>query len=181
MSRQAARLLFAASGAAALAVMIVAVAFTLGPQTAPNRPPGEIALVGLETLGANGIVHLTVKELTGLDRLADAERRASGWTTLVPPRTHPQGMPVFVVRLDERVRAFLGVDPRTGCALENKSARLSDAVAFVDVCHGTAYDLDGRPTSGPGMWLLDELVLQIRDGVVYAQTRRVVAGGVAAR
>lgn len=127
--------------------MTVAVAFALGPQTAPNRPPGEIALVSLETLGANRVVHRRVQELIGLDRLADAERRARGWTTLAPPRTHPQGMPVFVVRADERVRAFLGVDPRTGCALDNKSARLSE----------------------------------IRDGVVYAAVRKVVAGGVAAR
>jgi Rieske Fe-S protein len=180
VNRSAARILFATSAAAALGMAVVAVAFALGPQSPPRLSPDEIALVGLEELGSKTVVHLTVKELVGLDRLADAERRAGGWSTLAPPRTHPQGMPVFVVRLD-RVRAFLGVDPRTGCALENKSARFSDAVAFVDVCHGTAYDLDGRPTRGPGMWLLDELVLQIRDGVVYAQTRRVVAGGVAAR
>jgi nitrite reductase/ring-hydroxylating ferredoxin subunit len=166
---------------ATLAVIIVAVAFALGPQTPPNRPPGEIALVGLGTLGSSRVVRVTVKELVGLDGLADAERRGRGQLTITPPRTHPQGMPVFVVRAHDGVRAFLGVDPRTGCALENKSARFSDAVAFVDVCHGTGYDLDGRPTRGPGMWSLDELVLQVRAGVVYAVVGKVVAGGVAAR
>jgi hypothetical protein len=92
-------------------------------------------------------------------------------------------MPVFVVRdADDGVRAFLGVDPRTGCELEaNSVAGFADARAFVDVCHGTAYDLSGRPTSGPGAWFLDQLVLHVREGIIYAETRDVVAGPLAVR
>jgi hypothetical protein len=58
---------------------------------------------------------------------------------------------------------------------------LDEAVAFMDSCHGTVYDLRGRPTSGPGMWFLDELVLHVRSGVVYAERHKVIAGGVAVR
>jgi hypothetical protein len=182
MSRRLARLFFISSATALASALLVAVAFTLGPQTLPGRSPDEVALIRLEALQSNVVVRLEVKELSGLDRLANAERERKHMT-LWGPRSRPQGMPVFLINLGDGVRAFLGVDPRTGCELEDKTGghRFIDAVAFIDVCHGTAYDLSGRPTRGPGMWFLDELVLHVRAGVVYAETRHIVAGGVAAR
>ncbi|HKY51877.1 MAG TPA: hypothetical protein VJP45_11535 [Candidatus Limnocylindria bacterium] len=183
MNRLAVRLLFVTSAVAAVGVTLLAVAYVLGPQSPPQRPPGEIALVRLDSFGRHPVVRLSVKELAGLDRLADAERRQRGQTTLWASRTHPRGMPVLVVRVGDDVRAFLAVDPRTGCALEETSLRPAPLaeVRFVDVCHGTTYDVSGQPIRGPGMWLLDELVLRSRGGVLYAETGRIVAGGVAAR
>ena len=179
--RRPARLVFAVSGATAATVMLIAVVFVLGPTTKPDQSD-EVGLVRLETLRPNQVVRVSVKELVGLDRVANAERER-GHMTLWGPRSRPAGMPVFVVRgTDDGVHAFLGVDPRTGCELEDKTVSgVADARAFVDVCHGTAYDLSGRPTSGPGMWFLDELVLHVRGGVVYAEAHNVIAGGVAER
>jgi Rieske Fe-S protein len=180
--RRSARLFFVVSALAAVSVTAVAVAFMLGPMPLPGQLD-EIGLVRLEALGPNKIVRLTVKELSGLDRIANAERER-GHMSLWGPRSRPAGMPVFVVRRgDDAVHAFLGVDPRTGCELEDTTygSGAADANAFIDTCHGTAYDLAGRPTSGPGMWFLDELVLHVRSGIVYAERDKVIAGGVAVR
>ncbi len=181
--RRPVRRFFALSAAAAASVIVVAVAFALGPSAQPGQSADEIALVRVESLRPNEVVRLTIKELLGLDRLANAERER-GHTTLWDPRSRPAGMPISLVRAnDEGVHAFLGVDPRTGCALADKtfgSGRV-EAFAFMDSCHGTMYDLSGRPTSGPGMWSLDELVLHVRDGIVYAEPHKVIAGRVAVR
>jgi hypothetical protein len=180
--RRSARLFFVVSALAAVSVTAVAVAFMLGPTPLPGQLD-EIGLVRLETLGPNKIVRLTMKELSGLDRIANAERER-GHMSLWGPRSRPAGMPIFVVRGgDDAVHAFLGVDPRTGCDLEDRTygSGSADANAFMDTCHGTAYDLGGRPTSGPGMWFLDELVLHVRSGIVYAERHNVIAGGVAVR
>jgi len=180
--RRSARLFFVVSALAAVSVTAVAVAFMLGPTPLPGQLD-EIGLVRVETLGPNKIVRLTVKELSGLDRIANAERER-GHMSLWGPRSRPAGMPIFVVRRgDDTVQAFLGVDPRTGCELEDRTygSGAADANAFMDTCHGTAYDLGGRPTSGPGMWFLDKLVLHVRSGIVYAERHNVVAGRVAVR
>ena len=180
--RQSARLFFGVSVLAAVSVIVIAVAFVLGPTPVPGQSD-EIGLVRVETLGPNQILRLTVKELSGLDRIANAERER-GHMSLWGPRSRPAGMPIFVVRRgDDGVHAFLGVDPRTGCELEDKTyaSGAANANAFVDRCHGTAYDLAGRPTSGPGIWFLDELVLHTRSGILYAELHKVIAGGVAVR
>jgi nitrite reductase/ring-hydroxylating ferredoxin subunit len=177
--RRPARLFFAGSALAAVSVAAVAVAFVLGPTPLPGQLD-EIGLARLETLGPDQIVRLTVKELAGLDRLANAERER-GDMSLWGPRSRPTGMPIFLVRgRADEVHAFLGVDPRTGCPLQDKTygSGAVDANAFVDTCHGTAYDLSGRPTSGPGIWFLDELVLHVRSGIVYAERHKVIAGRV---
>jgi hypothetical protein len=181
--RRPARLFFAVAAAATTSVIVMAVALVLGPTAKPGEGAAEIGLLRLESLRTNEVVRLTMKELSGLDRLANAERER-GHMTLWGPRSRPAGMPVFLVRAaDDRVRAFLGVDPRTGCELVDRTfgSGLDEARAFMDSCHGTIYDLRGRPTSGPGMWFLDELVLHVRAGVVYAEPHRVIAGGVAVR
>lgn len=183
MSRRALRLFFVAAAAGAASAVIVAAAFVLGPAVPPGRSSDAIPLIGIDAIPPNGVAQVEVKELAGLDALANAQRERAHMT-LWGPRSRPQGMPVFVVADDgDGVRAFLGVDPRTGCALADKTAgraRVGE-IAFVDVCHGTAYDRFGRPIRGPGMWLLDELVLQVRGGIVYAVPHRVIAGGVASR
>ena len=182
MSRHVTRVFLALTATAAASVIALAVAMTLGPSAQPSQSD-DIGLVRLETLRPNEVVRLTVKELAGLDRLANAERER-GHMTLWGPRSRPAGMPIFLVLAkDDGVRAFLGVDPRTGCELQDttEGSGAEFANAFVDACHGTAYDLSGRPTSGPGMWSLDELVLHVRAGIVYAVPHKVIAGRVADR
>ena len=180
MRRRLTRSFFALSATAAASVVVIAVALALGPSVRPSQSD-EIGLVRLETLRPNEVVRLTVKELSGLDRLANAERER-GHMTLWGPRARPAGMPILLVLAkDDGVHAFLGVDPRTGCELDEKTGGVSGvgSFAFVDTCHGTAYDLSGRPTRGPGIWFLDELVLHIRSGIVYAEPHKVIAGAVA--
>ena len=180
MTRRLTRAFFALTATAAASVLVLAVALMLGPRAQPGQPD-EIGLVHLATLRPNEVVHLTVKELSGLDRLANAERER-GHMTLWGPRSRPAGMPVLLVLAkDDGLHAFLGVDPRTGCELDDKTGGVSDVgpFAFVDTCHGTAYDLSGRPTRGPGTWFLDELVLHVRSGIVYAEPHKVIAGAVA--
>lgn len=181
--RRPARLFFAISAAAASGIVVVAIALALGPMRLPAEAAGEVGLIRLESLRTDHVVPLTLKEFSGLDRLANAERER-GHMTLWGPRARPAGMPVFVVRdKDDDVRAFLGVDPRTGCELDDRTddSGAFETRAFIDVCHGTTYDLNGRPTSGPGMWFLDELVVHVRAGIVYAERHKVIAGGVAVR
>jgi hypothetical protein len=181
--KRPARLFFAVSAVAATSVIVMAVVFSLGPTAKGGDVAADVGLLRLESLRTNEVVRLTVKELSGLDRLANAERDR-GHMSLWGPRSRPAGMPVFLVRAtDDRLRAFLGVDPRTGCELVDRTfgSGLDETFALMDSCHGTVYDLRGRPTSGPGMWFLDELVLHVRSGVVYAETHKVIAGGVAVR
>jgi len=175
-----ARVFFALSALAAAGVIAVAIGHAVGPTARPGSDVGEVGLLRLEALRANEVVHLTVKELSGLDRLANAARQR-GHMTLWGPRSRSAGMPIFLVRGSDGVRAFLGVDPRTGCELSDGTvgSAVGTPAAFVDVCHGTTYDLGGRPTRGPGIWSLDELVLHVRHGVVYAEPHRVIAAVVA--
>jgi Rieske Fe-S protein len=180
VSRRLTRSFFAVSAAAAAGVIALAAVFALGPSPQPSES-NEIGLIRVDALRPNGVVRLVVKELSGLDRVANAERERVHMT-LWGPRSRPAGMPVYLVLAkDDGVRAFLGVDPRTGCELEDKTGGSSDVgtFAFMDVCHGTAYDLSGRPTRGPGIWFLDELVLHVRSGIVYAEPHNVIAGAVA--
>lgn len=180
MKRQA-RVFFALSAAAAGGIIVVAVALALGPTRLPAEAAADVGLIRLESLRTDQVMLFTLKEFSGLDRVANAERER-GHMTLWAPRARPAGMPIFVVRgKDDDVRAFLGVDPRTGCELRDQTygSGAFETFAFIDVCHGTSYDLSGRPTSGPGVWFLDELVLHVRAGIVYAERHKVIAGAVA--
>jgi hypothetical protein len=90
---------------------------------------------------------------------------------------------VFLVR-DEggALRAFIGEDPRNGCALvwmpipaSASGSRPYDAV-FSDVCHGSIYDRRGQRVGGPSPWNLNQLATEIRDSDVYIDPGRVVVG-----
>jgi Rieske Fe-S protein len=45
-----------------------------------------------------------------------------------------------------------------------------------DVCHGSIYDFAGQHVGGPSPWSLDELVLTVKGGRVYARTDAVIPG-----
>jgi Rieske Fe-S protein len=45
-----------------------------------------------------------------------------------------------------------------------------------DTCHGSIYNFAGERIGGPSPWTLDELVVTVRDGRVYASTSAVIPG-----
>jgi Rieske Fe-S protein len=86
-------------------------------------------------------------------------------------RAHQDDMPVWVVKSGSRVRAFIAIDPRNGCNLE-----LIAGTLFHDVCHGAIYNFDGEHVGGPSPWSLDELVVNVRGDIVYADRHEVLPG-----
>jgi hypothetical protein len=121
---------------------------------------------------------VVIPELKGLD--VDARRQRSGLYPLMGGRTPRSGdLGVLVVKRDAAARAFIALDPRNSCELrlELPGVALRDgAPAFHDVCHGSRYDVDGNVVGGPSPWTLDELVLTTREGLVYADLRKVLPG-----
>lgn len=130
---------------------------------------------------------LTVKVtlLRGGDRVLQRQRTGGPCS----PRIQTMGCPaqlalasisVFVVRDDGgALHAFIGEDPRNGCALEWLPAARSapdTPPVFHDVCHGSIYDTAGRRVGGPSPWDLNELATTIRDDRVWVDPRQIIAG-----
>jgi nitrite reductase/ring-hydroxylating ferredoxin subunit len=90
-----------------------------------------------------------------------------------PASIEVRSITVFLVR-DEggALHAFIGEDPRNGCALE----WLTSPAVFHDVCHGSIYDRRGQRVGGPSPWNLNQLATEIRDGDVYIDPGRIVVG-----
>jgi len=174
-----------ASAVATSATALVAVGFVLGPTTPPGRTIDEVQLVRVERLQEDVPLKLIVPELTGLDQKARAKRSGGSYTMGIARANRVEELAVYVVRSAEGVRAFIGVDPRNGCGLEfwpadvithEPDGRTRQPSTFHDVCHGSLYDLNGNKVGGPSPWTLDELVVALRDGRVYASTREVLPG-----
>jgi hypothetical protein len=123
----------------------------------------------------------------GADRTLQRERSAFGPCAPgkmgCPTSNEVQSILVFLVR-DESgaLHAFIGEDPRNGCALEWMTIQVSppnrvlnDAV-FHDVCHGSIYDRRGQIVGGPSPWNLNALATEIRDGDVYIDPGRILVG-----
>lgn len=104
-----------------------------------------------------------------------------------PGTTNPRFTPVFLVRDHEGViHAFIGEDPKTGCALEWKVMNLQggdwvidgvrvDAL-FSDVCHGSLYDRRGKIAGGPSPWDLNQIAVEIRGEDVYVHPSQIIVG-----
>ncbi len=173
MTHGLARALFAIAAVAAAGAILVAATFALTPKPVPGVDEGRVALVRFDALRADVPLRLTV---AGLSILAPAP--ALGGSA----RNRTADLPLYVLRRADTVRAFIGFDPRTGCRLEDwgrekqAEARWTGVPPSLarDVCHGTIYDMDGRPIAGPGPYYLDELVLGVRLGIVYADATKVV-------
>jgi hypothetical protein len=87
---------------------------------------------------------------------------------------------IFLVRDDaDVVHAFIGEDPRNGCALEwLPAARPTQQTpeVFHDVCHGSIYDRAGRRVGGPSPWNLNQLTTTIRDDSIWLDSTRIPIG-----
>lgn len=146
----------------------------------------DIAIGNLDAL-PDGVPHeIVVPELRGLDVVARQLRRSALGTTPGVPvmgtrATREGDLHVFLVRDDGNVRGFIGLDPRNSCPLDvmkvTKDSRVPPSITvFHDVCHGSLYDVNGNHYGGPSPWTLDQLVLSVRNGVVYADLHDVIAG-----
>ena len=83
------------------------------------------------------------------------------------------------------MHAFIGTDPRNGCALQwktlpSESNWYIDGVrvqaVFNDPCHGSAYDRRGRVIAGPSPWDLNELATEVRGTELFVDPGRILVG-----
>jgi hypothetical protein len=126
----------------------------------------------------------TVRAADGADRLL--QRQRTGYSCVgaqamgCPLSTPIRMVPVFLVRdSDQTIHAFIGKDPRNGCALEWRP-EIQDGV-FYDVCHGALYDRHGRVVGGPSPWNLNEWSVEIRDGKLFVDPAKIITGPLAQR
>ena len=120
-----------------------------------------------------------VRAADGADRLLQRERTGypcDGAQMMgCPPSTPVRMVPLFLVRDSAgTIRAFIGRDPRNGCALE----WLPDVQGgvFHDVCHGALYDRQGRVVGGPSPWNLNQWTVEVRDNTVFVDPSRIITG-----
>ncbi|MGH2500073.1 MAG: ubiquinol-cytochrome c reductase iron-sulfur subunit [Candidatus Limnocylindria bacterium] len=156
------------------------------PPLAPAPPPYAVAKVAEVSSTAKAV---SVVMRRGFDRVL--QRKGSGFGACpgsmgCPGTTALRPTPVFLVRdEDGRLRAFIGEDPRNGCALEwmtippNRNWFIEGVrveAVFYDPCHGSQYDRRGRVIGGPSPWYLNELATEIRDGDLYVDPGNIVVG-----
>ncbi len=120
----------------------------------------------------------------GADRLLQRQRSNFGpcpGSMGCPSSTEVRPVTVFLVR-DEGggLHAFIGEDPRNGCALEwmtlpPSSGYAYDAV-FHDVCHGSLYDRRGQRVGGPSPWDLNALATEVRGDDLYIDPGNILVG-----
>lgn len=132
---------------------------------------------------------ISVEMQRGADRRVQRQRSNLGscpGSMGCPGSTDLRAVTVFLVR-DETggLHAFIGEDPRNGCAIEwmtlpPDSRWFIEGVrveaVFHDVCHGSLYDRRGQRVGGPSPWNLNELATKIREGDVYIDPGRILVG-----
>jgi Rieske Fe-S protein len=147
------------------------------------RPSGrtDSAIATVNALSATP-TFLVLKDLAQLDRLAHDRREQQG-IPVMGRASIGRDLPVWILRVGDEVRAFIARDPRNGCPLELYPSgppialsAIPGGALFHDTCHGSLYDDRGRPVGGPSPFYLDQLLLTIRDGAVYASTTDVRVG-----
>jgi Rieske Fe-S protein len=74
---------------------------------------------------------------------------------------------VWLVRHGDKVLAFSAVCPHLGCSVNALASG-----AFACPCHTSAFDKDGKRTSGPAPRDLDALGTRIEEGIVAVDFRR---------
>lgn len=164
---------------------IAVVAFLAQRPPSHEYPPPYVVARATDLSGTPQPIQVVLQR--GADRTLQRDRTAFGPCAPgkmgCPTSNEVQSMRVFLVR-DEggALHAFIGEDPRNGCALEWMTIAVSppnrvlnDAV-FHDVCHGSIYDRRGQIVGGPSPWNLNALATEIRDGDVYIDPGRILVG-----
>jgi hypothetical protein len=177
-------------GGALVTAIGVVVFLAQRPPTQPPLPKYAVARIA-EVSTTPLRVEVVMRK--GADRLLQRERSDLGrcpGNLGCPSSTEMGPVPVFLVR-DESgaLHAFIGADPRNGCALEWMTLRPEpdprsgwfidgvrvDAV-FHDVCHGSLYDRRGQVVGGPSPWNLNELATEVRGRDLYVDPGTIVVG-----
>jgi hypothetical protein len=176
VTRSGGRAVVATGVALAAALSVAVVAAVLTTQQIVRQP--SVPIASLASLPQGTPVRVTSTELVGLDIKA-ARLRGGGWNGAQRLNT-AKALPVYLVRDGDDVRGFIGVDPRNRCEIELLTTRTQQWGSFPamlhDVCHGSIYNFAGEHIGGPSPWSLDELVVTVRDGRVYASTSAVIPG-----
>ncbi len=177
MTRATGRAILATGAALAAAMSLVVVTAVLTPHQQRETIVAIVPIAKFDTLPQGTPVRVTSSALVGLDLKAQRLRSTGSFGR---PRGTVDPLPVFLVRDGDDVRAFIGIDPRNGCDVQLFAARSlpwgSFPPMFEDMCHGSIYNFSGERIGGPSPWTLDELVVTIRDGRVYASTSAVIPG-----
>ena len=125
-------------------------------------------------------VAVTIQD--GMDRVLQRRQTGHPCSSLdplsmgCPASTTLRPVTVYLVRDDlGALHAFIGEDPRNGCALNWRTDVHSGV--FHDVCHGSLYDRRGVGVGGPSPWNLNELTSEVRDGDIYLYPTRFLIGG----
>ena len=181
MTRAGLRTIFGVGVALAASTLLVAASAALIPKAAELINGRDIAVAKLSTLNEGEPSAATSHELAGLALKAWDLRAAAGpYRPMGPPKV--SDLPIYLVRSDGSVRAFIGIDPRNGCRLVVRHIQMqsggSAVTTLYDACHGSLYDLTGSRIGGPSPWSLDELFANVRDGVVYIDRSSVTPGRV---
>ena len=182
MTRHTARVMFALGIVLSSVLATAAFIAVLSPHDpAEAARPAAVPIASLDALPPGKPVRVSSTFLAGLDLKAARIRN----TSFGKPRGSVRDLPVFLVRDGDEVRGFIGIDPRNGCDIELLPARTLPWGSFPtmlhDICHGSIYNFFGQRIGGPSPWSLDELVITVRDGKVYAATDKVIAGRWVAR
>jgi len=169
-------------GACILASALVVVTF-VGRDRSDALTPQEFG-PALE-IGATPLSG-SVRARDGADRLLQRERTGNpcgGALAMGCPASTPVRMvPVFVVRDSaDTIRAFIGEDPRDGCAIEWRPEFQAGVFRglFHDVCHGSLYNRQGQVVGGPSPWDLNEWTVEVRDGKVFIDPSKIITGPLA--
>jgi Rieske Fe-S protein len=170
MTRYGARTLFGLGVVSVVVVFAAVGAAALTPKSAARIEGTVIGLVSLARLREGIPAFVTMHDDVGLDTKA-RNLRSQGRVHPMAGWAHQEELPIWVVKSGSSVRAFIAIDPRNGCNLNVITGTL-----FHDVCHGSIYTLAGEHAGGPSPWTLDELVVSIRGGIVYADRHAVLPG-----
>jgi menaquinol-cytochrome c reductase iron-sulfur subunit len=134
-------------------------------------PAITLVLAPLQTTRKGGrwvrTVKLDVLEEGKPRRVAIVDDRKDAWTI---ERGVELGS-VWLVRRGEKVVAFSAVCPHLGCSVNAAPADKAGG-GFACPCHTSAFDAEGKRTSGPSPRDLDTLETKVEDGHVVVDFRR---------
>lgn len=168
-----------------VAALLVAIgAFAFFAQRPPGKPLPAQRVAALAEISTTPKL-VQVEMARGLDRLIQRrESRFGGCPGMgCPGTTVIRPTPVYMVRDEDGViHAFIGEDPRNGCALDllpEGDWGYRDAgypAVFHDVCHGSLYDRRGKVSGGPSPWDLNQIAVEIRGEDVYVHPSQIIVG-----
>ncbi len=164
----------------AIALLAGGIVLVLGQHDPRLEASGPVGVARLADVSTVPLV-VSVRMPDGAERLLQRKRTGHPCAPVIsvgcPASTPVRPVTVFLVRDDrDALHAFIGNDPRNGCAIAWLGGQWMQGV-FHDVCHGSLYDRRGQVVGGPSPWHLNELAIEVRGADVYVDPRRILTGG----